>query len=220
MNLMRRAPRRDYCRLLEQILDAPGIVRGGGMKLPKVISREDCQKVLAVPNLKTKTGLRNYVILFTLYRAGLRVEEVCSLAPEDVMLDEGWISVQQGKGGKDRVVPISEDLKGELWKWKNARPEGSYFFSTYRGKKMDQSYIRRMVYSCSEKAGVYLLDGKKKKSISPHTLRHCFATELLEEGFSIVDVQALLGHSSTVTTSVYLHVRPMALAEKMRKRVV
>lgn len=187
-------------------------------KLPKVISREDCQKILSIPNVKTKTGLRNRTILEVMYRGGLRVEEACSLAPEDIFLNEGWIYVQLGKGEKDRNVPVPEETLVWLGRWMDARPGGEYFFTTHKGGKLDQSYVRRMVYRYSRQAGVYLLDGKKRKPISPHTLRHCFATELIEEGFTLAEVQRLLGHSSINTTSVYLHVRPIELAEKVRKR--
>lgn len=190
-------------------------------KLPKILSREDVKKILAVPNVKTITGLRNRTILQVLYRAGLRVEEVCNLAPADIRIRDGQaeLFVQAGKGNVDRVVPIDVATFNWLKKWLDVRLPGDFLFMSHRGKKLDQSYIRKVIYQSSEKAGVYIQDGREKVSPSPHTLRHCYATELLEDGFSLKEVQFLLGHSSIQTTSVYLSVRPLALAQKIRGRV-
>lgn len=187
-------------------------------KLPKILSREDAKKILAVPNTKTITGLRNRVILQILYRAGLRVEEVCNLAPADIILDKSLVYVQQGKNSKDRYVPVDIVTLNWLQTWMEKRLPGDYLFMSHRGKKLDQSYVRKMVYQCSKKADIYIQDGRERVLPSPHTLRHCYATELLEDGFSIREVQQLLGHSSIQTTSVYLSVRPLALAEKIRGR--
>lgn len=187
-------------------------------KLPKIISREDVQKILAVPNVKCITGLRSRVIMHLLYRAGLRNEELCNLAPADVSLTGGFIFVQQGKNSVDRTVPIDRATIGWLEKWNEARPDSSFFFCSGTGQKLDQSYIRKIVYQCAEKAGVYIQDGREKKLPSPHTLRHCYATELLEEGYTLAEVKMLLGHSNITTTSVYAHARPFALAAKIRER--
>jgi len=189
-------------------------------KLPKILSREDVKKILAVPNVKTITGLRNRVILQVLYRAGLRVEEVCNLAPADIRIRDNHaeIFVQAGKGNVDRVVPIDTATLKWLDKWAEKRIPGPYLFMSHRGQKLDQSYIRKMVYQYAQKAGVYIQDGRERVLPHPHTFRHCYATELLEEGFSLKEVQFLLGHSSIQTTSIYLSVRPLALAEKIKER--
>lgn len=187
-------------------------------KLPKILSREDVKKILAVPNTKTITGLRNRVILQILYRAGLRVEEVCNLAPADVDLSGGFILVQQGKGHKDGTIPIDAETIQWLKKWMEKRIPGPYLFVSHRGKKLDQSYIRKVCYQCSEKSGVYIQDGKNRVPIHPHVLRHCYATELLEEGYTLAEVQRLLRHSNISVTSIYLSVRPVDLAAKIRGR--
>jgi site-specific recombinase XerD len=190
-------------------------------KLPKILSREDVKKILAVPNVKTITGLRNRTILQILYRAGLRVEEVCNLAPADIRVRDGHaeIFVQAGKGNVDRVVPIDVATFNWLQKWEAVRIPGDFLFMSHRGKKLDQSYIRKMVYQSAEKAGVYIQDGRELVLPSPHNFRHTYATELLQDGFSIAEVKTLLGHSSIQTTQVYLHVVMDDLAEKIRGRV-
>lgn len=191
-------------------------------RLPKIISREDAKKLLAVPNVKTRIGLRNRVILELLYRCGLRVSEVCNMTVNDIDMEGGFLMVQLGKGGKDRNLPMEPETMEWIAKWAEIRPEcpedTDYLFPTLSGTQLDQRYVRDMVYRCSEKAGVYVQDGKKKKKVHPHILRSCYATEVLEEGLNIVEVQALLGHSSIQTTAIYTKVRPVALAEKIRHR--
>jgi site-specific recombinase XerD len=189
-------------------------------KLPKILSREDVKKILAVPNVKTITGLRNRVILQVLYRAGLRVEEVCNLAPADIRIRDNHaeIFVQAGKGNVDRVVPIDTATLKWLDKWAEKRIPGPYLFMSHRGQKLDQSYIRKMVYQCAEKAGVYIQDGREKALPHPHNFRHTYATELLQEGFNLREVQQLLGHSSIQTTQCYLHIVMDDLSAKIRGR--
>lgn len=197
-------------------------------KLPKVLPREDVAKILSIPNIKTTTGLRNRVILQVMYRAGLRVQEVCNLTVDDVDLEKGFIYVQAGKGEKDRYIPMDLETMNWCRRWAQARGEyekkknrslGDYFFPSLKGTQLDQRYIREMCYRLSKQAGVYIRDGKKKKPVHPHVFRHCCMTELLEDGFTINEVKEIAGHSSILTTSIYLSVRPEQLAAKMRQRV-
>jgi site-specific recombinase XerD len=187
-------------------------------KLPKILSRQDVKKLLAVPNVRCITGLRSRVIMQLLYRAGLRVEELCNLAPADIDFADGFVYVQQGKCSKDRYIPVDLVTIDWLRKWDEVRPDSPFFFCSGKGKKVDQSYVRKIVYQAAEKAGVYIQDGRERVLPHPHNLRHTYATELLEEGYTLAEVQALLGHSSITTTSIYLHVRPQALAAKIRER--
>ncbi len=187
-------------------------------KLPKVLSKDQVKSILKLPNIKSPTGLRNRTILQVLYRCGLRVSEVANLTPADVNIAESYIYVQQGKGKKDRYVPLDVATCKWLAKWQDQRPESDYFFSTLKGGQLDVRYVREMVYRLSKKAGVYLQNGKNKKPVNPHALRHTYATELIEEGYGIHEVQALLGHSDIKTTSVYLSVRPKSLIEKIKRR--
>ena len=186
------------------------------MKLPKIISRDQAAKLLSLLNTKCPTGLRNRVALQLLYRAGLRVSEACNLAVTDVNVQEGYVYVQQGKGRKDRVIPLDPETIEWCIKWLERKPSSEYFFCTLKGGKLSDRYLREVCYRLSKKAGVVLSDNHKQKPVHPHTLRHCFATERLEEGFLINEVQELLGHSSITTTMVYTQVRPEHLKKKMR----
>lgn len=188
-------------------------------RLPKIISREDARALLRVPNPRYPTGLRNLVALHLMYQSGLRESEVCNLAPEDVDLDRGFVFVQLGKGAKDRVVPLHQETIDLCQKWLKRRPESEWFLPTLKGGRMSERQVRAMVARMSKRAGVYLRDGREKKLVHPHTLRHCFATELLEDGVLLHEVQHFLGHESIRSTEVYLHVRPSeALAAKLRNR--
>ncbi|MGD9552331.1 MAG: tyrosine-type recombinase/integrase [Candidatus Caldatribacteriota bacterium] len=188
------------------------------LKLPKVLSREDVEKMLKVPNVKCPTGLRNRVALQVMYRAGLRVSEVVNLSIDDLDLKKGYIYVQQGKNSKDRYVPIDEETATWLKRWLEIKPESEYLFCTLSGGKLSDRYLREVCYRISEKAGVYVNDNHKKKKVNPHVLRHTYATELLEEGFNIREVQQVLGHENLNTTMIYTAVRPESLAMKIKRR--
>lgn len=188
-------------------------------KLPKFISQNQFKKMLDQINTNCITGCRNYAILLVMYGAGLRNSEVCNLAPADVNFETGFIYVQQGKGKKDRYVPMTVDLMEALKNWADIRPESKFFFSTMKGGQLSDRYIRDLCYRTSEKARIYIQDGKEQKLVHPHALRHSFATETLNSGdFTIRELQELMGHSSVSTTQVYTHVTLGELAEKFKKR--
>lgn len=188
-------------------------------KLPKVIKDNQFISMLDQINTNCVTGNRNYAILVTMYGSGLRVSEICNLSRSDVDFDTGLIYVQAGKGDKDRYIPMDADVTAATKSWLEIRPESNYFFCTLKGSKLDTRYIREMCYRISEKAGVYIQDGKEKKKVSPHKLRHSFATDLLKSGdFNIREVQELLGHSSISTTQVYTHVAIEDVAKKFKNR--
>lgn len=180
------------------------------LKLPKIIDRRSVTKMLNQLNTKCPTGIRNYAAIMMMYRAGLRVSEVCKLTPSDMNFETGLIYVQQSKGKKgkkkDRYVPMDSDIIKTCQEWLKVRPESEYFFCTLEGGIMNQRYIRQVCYRISEKAGVFIQDGAEKKLVSPHKLRHSFATESLNEGADIRTVQELLGHENLSTTQVYTHV--------------
>lgn len=175
--------------------------------------------MLAMINTRCPTGCRNYAIIIMMYRAGLRVSEVCNLRLPDINFDIGLIYVQNGKGGKDRYVPMDDDIITSLKAWLALHPESEYLFCTLRGGQLDTRYVREVCYRLSTKAGVYIQDGTKKKPVSPHKLRHTFLTEILREGTAnIREVQQLAGHSSLNTTMIYTHVVMDELQEKIKKR--
>jgi site-specific recombinase XerD len=193
------------------------------LKLPKIISGKDVRKLLNQINTNCPTGIRNYAIIMMLYRAGLRVQESCNLMLQDMNFDKGLIYIQQSKGKKgkkkDRYVPMDNDIIKTCKEWLVVRPGSDYFFCTLEGGQMDQRYIREVCNRISKKAEVYIQDGTEKKPVSPHALRHTFATEVLREGdCNIRDVQELLGHSSVATTQVYTHVVMEELQAKVMKR--
>ncbi|NLA27984.1 MAG: tyrosine-type recombinase/integrase, partial [Firmicutes bacterium] len=171
-------------------------------KLPKILSRSEVERLLAIPNPRYPTGLRNRVMLQLFYRAGLRRQEVIDLVPADIDYTNNLLYIQDSKGGKDRVVPFDDETKSWLEKWKERRPESDYFFCTLPGNKLSPRYVLEMVYRASEKAQVFVQNGRTRKKVHPHIFRHTYATELLEEGFGIHEVQQLLGHSNITTTAV------------------
>jgi site-specific recombinase XerD len=189
-------------------------------RLPKVISREEARAILVLPNIKTKIGLRNRTLLQVLYRCGLRVNEACALTVRDVDTAQGYIFIQQGKGSKDRTVPMDPETVSWCKRWAARRPlETDYFFPTLQGTRLNDRYVRELCYRLSREAGVYLQDPKRGKiPVHPHTWRHTCFTEMLEEGFSLTDIQQMAGHSDLKTTTIYLSVRPAALAAKIRER--
>jgi len=187
-------------------------------KLPKVISREAVERLFKGINTRCPTGLRNRTALELMYRCGLRVSEVCHLSPDDIDFTTNHIYVQQGKNSKDRYVNFGPAVKNWLSKWAAKRPESEYFFCTLQGGKMNDRYFRQVLERLSAKAGVYINDNHQKKPVHPHTLRHCYGTELIEDGFNIAEVRDMMGHSSIQTTQVYLSVRPEMLAAKVWQR--
>lgn len=194
-------------------------------KLPKVIDRTDAERMLLACNCKTTTGLRNRVTLQLMYRCGLRIQEVCNLAVEDVDFKAQQLYVQLSKdttggGGKDRRVYADPETLSLIHRWLEVRPacEDGFLLCTFTrgqsGKQLDQRAVRAMVSHLSRKCGVFIRDGRKLKAIHPHILRHTYATERLEDGWTIAEVQRQLGHANLATTSRYLHVRDKVLAEK------
>ena len=188
-------------------------------KLPKFISQNQFKKMLDQINTNCITGCRNYAILMIMYGAGLRNSEVCNLTPADVNFETGLIYIQEGKGGKDRYVPMTEDLMEALKNWAEIRPDSEFFFSTMKGGQLSDRYIRDLCYRTSEKAEVSIQDGREKRPVNPHALRHSFATETLKSGdFTIRELQELMGHSDISTTQIYTHVTLDGIAEKFKGR--
>lgn len=181
-------------------------------RLPEILTREEALKLLSEPNKRTPTGLRNRLILQLMYRAGLRVGEIVALAPKDIDYQEGILRVFRGKGAKDRTLYLHEHTVDLLRLWEARRPQGSrYLFCTLQGKALSDRYIRAMVRRYGQRAGL-------TKRVHPHMLRHSFATELLQEGYNIREVQKLLGHSDLSSTMLYTHIFDSELRDKLRRR--
>ena len=183
-----------------ELLDSPKI----GLKLPTVLALDEIEKLMSVIDLSTKEGQRNRAILETLYSCGLRISELTTLKFFDLFFDEGFIKVQ-GKGSKQRLVPISHTAINEIEKYLIYRKEinvkkGSEdaLFLSNRGTAISRIMVFHFIKEYAIKAGI-------KKTISPHTFRHSFATHLLEGGANIRAIQLMLGHEKITTTEIYTH---------------
>ena len=173
-------------------------------RLPDVLSVEQVRALVEQPFAHTAAGQRDRAILEVLYGCGMRVSELCGLDVQDVMLEDEIVRVL-GKGSKERVVPLTgaarEALESYLRSWRDElarspRPQGAVFLNRRGGRLSRQS-----VHAICEKYGrVVGIDG-----LHPHTLRHCYATHLVEGGADLRVVQELLGHASIATTQVYAH---------------
>lgn len=183
-----------------ELLDSPKKRPG----LPVVLTRDEVTRLLAAPVLSTPQGLRDAAMLYTMYASGLRVSELVGLKLSGLALDRGLISVF-GKGEKQRLVPIGDAavakivayLEGVRGKW--AEPDEGCVFVTPRGRGMTRQAFWFVVRKYALTAGI-------TKSLSPHKLRHSFATHLLEGGADLRAVQTMLGHADVSTTQVYTHV--------------
>ncbi len=179
-------------------------------KLPTVLSVSEVQSLLDKPDTSNPLGLRDKAILELMYASGLRVSEVVELTIDDINLDIGYIRCL-GKGNKERVVPVgSKALEAIRNYLKSSRPllnpKGEWLFVNYKGNRLTRDGIRRIIQDMAKKAGI-------KKQISPHTLRHCFATHLLERGADLRSLQEMLGHTSISTTQLYTHINSERLKE-------
>lgn len=190
--------------------------------LPQRLTREEAQRLLAVPNRRAPTGVRNRAILRVFYRAGLRCAEALALTPRDVQLVRDKhgevhceLRVNRGKGDKDRVVwadPVTVEI---LEQWRAIRPPSEWFFCSLFGRnagaQLDTGYVRAMVARYGRRAKIDI-------RCHPHLLRHTYASELLEEGYTVAEVQKLLGHSDLGTTQIYLHLVDERLRERLATR--
>lgn len=171
-----------------------------GRKLPDVLSTTEIDRIIAAVDNATDLGIRNAAMLETLYSCGLRVSELVGLRLGDLFFDEGFIRVT-GKGDKQRLVPISGPALDRIRKYLAVRPGRSnidILFLNNRGNGLTRVMIFTILKEAALAAGI-------DKTVSPHTLRHSFATHLLEGGASIRQVQEMLGHESILTTEIYTH---------------
>lgn len=184
------------------LLEMPHI----GEHLPEVLSLPEIDDMISSCDTSDTLGRRNAAIIELLYSCGLRVSELVSLPVSDIYLDEEFILVK-GKGSKQRFVPMSPSARKAITEWlSNDRPElldgkkdpGTLFLNR-RGQPLTRVMIFYIVRDLAKKAGVI-------KKISPHTLRHSFATHLLEGGAPLNAIQMMLGHTSIATTEIYLHI--------------
>lgn len=186
-----------------------------GRKLPKVLTEDERDAFLDQFNTRYKTPHRNRLMCRVMLEAGLRVGEVVALKPEHLDMQTCKLTVREGKGAKDRTVWIGEDLRDAIGEWLERRaedyPESLYLFPNNNGGPVDTSYMRRMVKRTAREADV-----REAEKVSPHTLRHTFATELYRETKDLRLVQKALGHEDVSTTQIYTHIVDEDLEEAMR----
>ena len=175
-----------------------------GKHLPSVLSTEDVEALFEAPDMTTSSGIRDRAMLEIMYACGLRVSELLSLKLSNISYSMNCIKVY-GKGNKERMIPISSYALDYLDKYinevreKNKGKKTNYIFLNHFGKPISRQYFWRQIKIYASKAGINI-------TISPHTLRHSFATHLLENGAKLRMVQEVLGHSSITTTQIYTHV--------------
>jgi integrase/recombinase XerD len=174
------------------------------LSLPKFLTVKEVESLLAAPDGEEPRGIRDRAMLEVLYGAGLRVSELVSLKPSDISLEEGFL-ICRGKGGKERIVPLGGSACGAVRAYlAGARPlfdkrSAVPLFLTRRGGAFTRQGFWKLLKGYAGKAGV-------SAKISPHVLRHSFATHLLERGADLRSVQLMLGHSQITTTQIYTHV--------------
>ena len=193
-----------------ELLESPHLPQ----HLPEYLSTEEVDALENSIDLTSNEGHRNRAIIEVFFSCGLRVSELTNLKLSDLFLTQGFIRVN-GKGGKQRLVPISERAIHELELWfddrrqMNIKPgEEDYVFLNRRGHHLTRTMILIMVKRQAEAAGI-------KKTISPHTLRHSFATALLKGGADLRIIQELLGHADLGTTEIYTHMDDESLRQEI-----
>jgi integrase/recombinase XerD len=193
-----------------ELLESPRL----GEHLPEVLTTEEVDMLENSIDLSTAEGQRNKAIIETLFSCGLRVSELVNLKISDLYLDDEYIKVL-GKGNKERLVPISPNAIKQIKLWfidrnlMNIKPgEEDYVFLNRRGHHLTRTMILIMIKRLAKEAGIM-------KTISPHTLRHSFATELLKGGADLRAIQMMLGHESVETTQIYTHIDTTTLRDEI-----
>lgn len=193
-----------------ELLESPKL----GDHLPEVLTTEEVDRLEQAIDLSKWEGQRNKAIIEVLFSCGLRVSELVNLKMSALYLDEQFVRIM-GKGNKERLVPISENTIKQLKYWfidrshMNIKPgEEDYVFLNRRGAHLTRTMILIMIKRLGAEAGI-------QKTISPHTLRHSFATALLEGGADLRAIQSMLGHESIGTTEIYTHIDTHTLREEI-----
>ena len=194
-----------YNNVVKKEISIDYSVRRIPRKLPTVLTKEQVWKIICAPQ-----NLKHRLILMTTYAAGLRASEVIALKPKHIESEKMLIKVEGGKGGKDRYTLLSVKLLAELRQYyRECRPKTYLFPSSFKkrkGKPLSYETVRNIYEKARKKAGV-------KRGVGLHTLRHSFATHLLEAGYDIRKIQVLMGHSRLSTTMIYLHVSRETLSK-------
>ena len=178
--------------------------------LPKTLSEAQVEALLKAPDVNTPMGVRDRAWIELLYASGLRVTELATLSALRVYLDEGFVKVM-GKGRKERLIPFGDGAEHWIRQWLALRagfkPTSDALFVGKGGEPMTRQHFWKMLKAFAVNAGI------RREAISPHVLRHAFATHLLDHGADLRSVQAMLGHADISTTQIYTHVHQARLRE-------
>jgi len=188
------------------MLESPRLLKG----LPEVLNTAEITKILELPDRKGLLGPRNRAVLELMYATGMRVSEAADLVLTGLNLDVGFIRCT-GKGGKERIIPVGRQAKDAVEKYLtrsrvklSEKSQDKHLFLSRLGKKISRQSLWKMLKKYVRAAGI-------KRKITPHTLRHSFATHLLEKGADLRSVQEMLGHADISTTQIYTHINKARL---------
>ena len=192
------------------LLEAPHI----GRRLPEVLTVEEIDRIIDSIDLSTSHGVRNAAMLELLYSCGLRVSECCELRFQDLSLEHKYLRVM-GKGSKERLIPMSDTAVARIMDYIPIRQEirekpgcRDFLFLSRLGRPLSRQMVFMVIKELAKEVGI-------QKSISPHTLRHSFATHLLEGGASLSAIRDMLGHADIATTEIYTHVELTGLRDEI-----
>ena len=192
------------------LLEAPRI----GRRLPEVLTVEEIDRIIDSIDLSTSHGVRNAAMLELLYSCGLRVSECCELRFQDLSLEHKYLRVM-GKGSKERLIPMSDTAVARIMDYIPIRQEiqekpgcRDFLFLSRLGRPLSRQMVFMVIKELAKEVGI-------QKSISPHTLRHSFATHLLEGGASLSAIRDMLGHADIATTEIYTHVELTGLCDEI-----
>ena len=196
-----------------ELIESPKIVN----KLPEVLSIEEIELLIKNSELNKNHGIRNSAILETLYGSGLRVSELINLKISDIHYDEKLLLIQ-GKGNKQRLVPLGTMCESKISNYvdnfrilkKIKKNSNDIVFLNRNGKKLTRAMIFTIVKEAHRKSNI-------RKTVSPHTFRHSFATHLLENGADLRSIQIMMGHENIITTEVYTHLDTKHLSKTLNK---
>jgi integrase/recombinase XerD len=176
--------------------------------LPSVLTLEDVDRLLAAPDTATNRGLRDRAMFEVLYATGLRVSELIGLELDGVNIESGYVRCT-GKGSKERIVPLGRSAGSAVAAYlavRRVRTPTNFLFLNHRGRKLSRMGFWKILRAHAVRAGI-------RKKLTPHVLRHSFATHLLERGADLRAVQTMLGHTNISTTEIYTHVMRERLTE-------
>ena len=196
-----------------ELIESPKIVN----KLPDVLSIQEIELLIKNSELNKNHGIRNSAILETLYGSGLRVSELINLKISDIHYDEKLLLIQ-GKGNKQRLVPLGTICESKISNYvdnfrilkKIKKNSNDIVFLNRNGKKLTRAMIFTIVKEAHRKSNI-------RKTVSPHTFRHSFATHLLENGADLRSIQIMMGHENITTTEVYTHLDTKHLSKTLNK---